>query len=589
MRNRFFLTSLAKTRLEATWNSTIGSETFKRVPYDSDIAGWFAKFDPDSNEPDRRHLLTTCNMDRIIDPNRVKMANVNTADVNALYNSIRKGLLDANYIDVNIAAQIAVNITDYRDSDSDVTVYPNPDDGKTYYGFESPCIYISELVHRFVEVPNPIPSEPNITYRSYAVELYKPYSGDNDSCNWRLEVGSTPITIDNWTGNEQFYVIRDQNSNALLDVNSGTTIQDASFAFTANTEISLQRPLPGGDYVTVDWYKVDPCIPPPWLVIDGNSHSIQRDIQPHKCIRRLWASVARNDDDDLGKGNTFVDSDPNVIQAHPANAAFTNIGEIGMLFRKGAYYIDPADRPDRIGYSTNTDEEEEVRLDLADPNFQQLFKYLTVFDPTQDNIDNDGDGEIDETDPNKTLELKVPGRININTAPWFVLAQLPWVSQRKGEPTNYKLAEAIVAYRDKLDLSSTGGPDYSGQLREPGFRNIGELNNVVDGNSRDYRMDYYDQHDSNNPANDLAGFPDLTPGGSTGDGAPDDFEERDVIFSRISNLVTVRSDVFTAYILVRIGTDGPQKRVMAILDRSNVYSGDGKVRIIALHPVPDPR
>ena len=49
-----------------------------------------------------------------------------------------------------------------------------------------------------------------------------------------------------------------------------------------------------------------------------------------------------------------------------------------------------------------------------------------------------------------------------------------------------------------------------------------------------------------------------------------DFEERDVIFSRASNLATVRSDLFTAYILVRIGTDGPQKRVLAILDRSEV-------------------
>lgn len=84
---------------------------------------------------------------------------------------------------------------------------------------------------------------------------------------------------------------------------------------------------------------------------------------------------------------------------------------------------------------------------------------------------------------------------------------------------------------------------------------------------------------------DLDGFPDLTPD----DGVEDDFEERDVIFSRISNLVTVRSDVFTAYILVRIGTDGPQKRVIAILDRSDVYSPADKVKIVALHPVPDPR
>jgi hypothetical protein len=120
---------------------------------------------------------------------------------------------------------------------------------------------------------------------------------------------------------------------------------------------------------------------------------------------------------------------------------------------------------------------------------------------------------------------------------------------------------------------------------EPGFESVGELNFIIGGSDNNYRIDYYDQHDSSNPANDLTGFPDLTPG----DGAPDDFEERDVIFARISNLVTVRSDVFTAYILVRIGTDGPQKRVMAILDRSNVYLPTDKVRVVALHPVPDPR
>jgi hypothetical protein len=457
-------------------------------------------------------------------------------------------------------------------------------------------------VHRFVEVPNPIPGEPNIIYRSYAVELYKPYSGDNDPCNWRLEVGSTPITIDNWTGNKQFYVIRDQNSNALLDVNSGTTIQDALFAFTRNTEISLQRPLPGGGYVTVDSVPVpDPndasgwLVDPPTIMYNGVARSIQRDIQPHKCIRRLWDSNVRVPN--LGQQNTFVHPDPNVIQAHPANEDFTNIGEIGMLFRKGAYYIDAADRPDRIGYGTNKTEEE-VRIDLADPNFQQLFKYLTVFDPNSDTIDNDGDGEIDETDPNKTLELKVPGRININTAPWYVLAQLPWVSLRESGYNDANLAHAIVAYRDNLNLSSTGGPDYyhsgasnsreletgiTGISEANGFRSIGELMNVInksgktDYDIRSYGLDSQDQK----------GFPDLDE--PSGDGAIDDFEERDVIFARISNLVMVRSDVFTAYILVRIGTDGPQKRVMAILDRSNVYSGDGKVRIVALHPVPDPR
>jgi hypothetical protein len=84
---------------------------------------------------------------------------------------------------------------------------------------------------------------------------------------------------------------------------------------------------------------------------------------------------------------------------------------------------------------------------------------------------------------------------------------------------------------------------------------------------------------------DQVGFPDLDPN----DGIVDDFKERDLIFARISNLVTVRSDVFTAYILVRIGTDGPQKRVIAIFDRSGVNLPTDKVKIVAIQPVAEPR
>ena len=69
----------------------------------------------------------------------------------------------------------------------------------------------------------------------------------------------------------------------------------------------------------------------------------------------------------------------------------------------------------------------------------------------------------------------------------------------------------------------------------------------------------------------------------------DDMEERDLLFTRISDLVTVRSDVFTAYILVRIGVNGPQRRIVAIFDRSGVTSGADRVRLIAQQLVPDPR
>jgi hypothetical protein len=125
-----------------------------------------------------------------------------------------------------------------------------------------------------------------------------------------------------------------------------------------------------------------------------------------------------------------------------------------------------------------------------------------------------------------------------------------------------QIAQAIVTYRD-----ATAGA----------FESTAALMQVPE-------MGYY-ALDPAHAAVDLDRLPDLTPS----DGAVSDFEERDVIFARISNIVTVRSDVFTAYILVRIGTDGPQKRVLAILDRSQVTSSGDKVKIVALHAVPDPR
>ena len=151
-------------------------------------------------------------------------------------------------------------------------------------------------------------------------------------------------------------------------------------------------------------------------------------------------------------------------------------------------------------------------------------------------------------------EMRIKGRININTAPWFVIAQLPWMPE--------SVAQSIVDYRDTV----LGG-----------FESIGDLVRIP-------QMGYY-ANDSAYAGVDLDGFPDVSPS----DGAVSDFEERDVIFSRISNLVTVRSDVFTAFILVRIGEDGPQKRMVAILDRSQVNSPEDEVQILALYPVPDPR
>jgi helix-hairpin-helix protein len=265
----------------------------------------------------------------------------------------------------------------------------------------------------------------------------------------------------------------------------------------------------------------------------------------NKCIRKLWTPTAVTSVV-LGHG-TGQYADPNdegVIQAHPINRTLRNIGELGMVFADSAYGVMPIDTA------------AEVLLDLMDPAYAELFNYLTVIDPIE---------HITASDPNRPVnpyETRIMGRININTAPWFVLAQLPWIQYQDINDVKSTRAQAIVDYRD------THGPFQS----TAGLMQVTKLHDLA--------------HDDRDNLND--DVPDRGPD-LTRDSARDDLEERDLLFTRMSNLVTVRSDVFTAYILVRLGATGPQKRMMAILDRSETSDVNPAVRIVALHPVSDPR
>jgi len=267
------------------------------------------------------------------------------------------------------------------------------------------------------------------------------------------------------------------------------------------------------------------------------ARSVERDISPHKCVRALWATAAKSPPT-LGQMNSFVDQDTGLVQAHPADEPLTNIGQLGMVFAESAY--DVAKR------STAAD----LLLDLREPNYANLFKYLTVIDPAQHFAG--------------TEETRIKGRVNINTAPACVLAQLPWMQYKDG--SLFEKARAIVDHR------SAGVP----------YKTTAELMQVTALHS--LTTDNLAASDAGNQHEDTPRGPDLTP-----DTAVNDFEERDLIFTRISDLITVRSDVFTAYILVRIGIDGPQRRMMAIFDRSDVLSSDDDVEVIALYQVPDPR
>jgi len=608
-----------ETRIENLWTNAFKGGLEDPLTSPSEINNiptfWGHRVGYDLSDPNRydyQHLATTYNCDRIIVPDGNKMVNINNLasvpDVNTVCSTLR-AVLDPCLFDAN---QIAVNLVDYLDADSNVTYFVDPYTSYNYFGFETPCIYISEIACNFYQPgpnsPGYDPCDSSRVYRSYAIELFKPYWQDDEPNGWEIvttDLDSNGIALPSvttkivWTGSTRFHVLANMNAMAMIpiDINEPNEAnivgpnfpQNADINFGPGTAILLYRDVNGYGPMIADSFEVPKAETggSSWMEPNASqtaSKSFERDIRSiHRCIRKVWSPLMTTSPT-VGYMNQYEATGTPMIQAHPQNGKFTNIGEIGQLFRTDAYLTGP------------NDTDLSVCFNIADPNVYNLFNYLTVMDPR----------DHSPIDPNET---RIKGRININTSPWFVLAQLPWVTNPDVSiqyADRVKLAQAIVAYRDKLTI--TGGPDYyqggSPNARQlgmglaglysvrenPGFASVGELLNVTQNVPLDMAWPpqpsitpFYDIRHYGRDGLDLAALPDLTPA----DGAPDDFEERDVIFDRISNLVTVRSDVFTAYILVRIGKDGPQKRVIAIFDRSEVPAK--KIKVIAVQQVPDPR
>jgi hypothetical protein len=747
LRYRFCVNSPYFSRLENLWNSLCyywpdRSATYT-VGYPHGVepywgkTGWLlgdwqkrvTEYDWD-DQADKRHIVTTMNVDRVIDPNGDRMYNINSPDVNAqdlydikLSRFANPAAANAESLD-GAYAQIAANLVDFSDDNQEISIVKDRYDNY-HYGFERPFVYLSELTYKFVKeeinVTGPIGApKPYKMFRSYGFEVYEHSGRGNEGTDpLRIRIktpgqdtivplkdsmrsgsyyvflfndpnadlsddvrfsdmpenGATRIDpeislswtgfpddmmpdvadADKWTyefyfgpnetdvsdsnsverfGDTEMYELgHDEKGSDLMDFKTGTPAQLATgttyywrlddifdgdlydegpvFSFTTwetepdivwqvrdefdpavfepNMVVTLER-FVDGNYVEVDYVDTS-ALDPNWIVSDinvpkffGVMNSFERDISRRQTIRCIWDfGLMELGGHSLGHNNNFnYTGDSFTIQTTEGD--FCNIGELGWLFNRPVYGSAACkNRYDEAALG-HPYREGQLRVDLTDPNFQCLFQWFTAMET----------GKADE--------LRVAGRININTAPWYVMAQLPWVSN--------DLARSIGAYRDKLDISGDDGPDYkqdsqlhpryydpnsrqdgSGnawKLRENlGFASIGELTAVTNAESSGERS--FNIAACAMDGKDQIYFPDVRTNYRTRrDGAVDDLEERNMIFSRISDLVTVRSDLFTAYIVVRAGLDGPQKRVIGIFDRSECLKGEaGKVKIKALWTVPD--
>lgn len=207
----------------------------------------------------------------------------------------------------------------------------------------------------------------------------------------------------------------------------------------------------------------------------------------------------------------------------------------------------------------------------------------------------------------------ISGLVNVNTAPIDVLTSLPYL-QDNGfwttagvAPIGIEVANAIVGYRDfdtdganfdftgtaaatsRLDTVTVAG-GYPGWVRRDanvdyGFSTASELLAV---NSADAAHNIFREFLR---AGNLVNAPDFTT-----DSVDTDIEERTVLFSRLSNLVTTRSDVFTAYVVLQgreydndLRNNGSasannrgwvpavERRFVMTMDRSNVTDTNGEL------------
>lgn len=221
---------------------------------------------------------------------------------------------------------------------------------------------------------------------------------------------------------------------------------------------------------------------------------------------------------------------------------------------------------ENVGRFTPTDDEAKNRVDTGYGWARDLFEYLCTFSPQNDfapdadpqqagrqAIANGPVTNAAQANAGNEDTASIEGLININTAPWRVLAALPMIPTDPA--ANATLAQEIVKHRD------ANGP----------FQSIFELQNVngfktANGTVNVVGLDADDAHG------------DLTPSGAGTDQVYGDFETQYLVLNRISNLITTRSDSFTVYVLVQgwrnAGTSTPelvvQRRAAFIADRAAV-------------------
>ncbi len=426
----------------------------------------------------------------------------------------------------------------------DIALYPelafglDPDD--IVYGYERQP-FLSEIYCQYDG------SVPGGAVRAFAIELLNPYDEPIRLDGWRFQFGSLPIPLDGQeyevparSGDEpgRLTIWRSQ-SIAMYPVQvTGDNVMYPSPEFLSlmrNQNLTLQRPDPRNEdeYISVDRFRGNQLT----QLFSDTYHSAKRDdtqwrFTNSEIAQEIWFSTPW--EATLGQNNDIEGIFPQRkgYQLPVADDETPTDRLADFLKTMWVSNQKEGDNPQPITKQiADAQDESDIRLDIQ--TAPGLLDYLCFL--------------------NRPEKGTLPGRININTAAKHVIAAAIAPQLVMADPDDEQnalvLAEQIVANRPYRRVSELLGMD--------AFRKFAEIE----------------------PEDITLGDPMIH----------GDFEQRDWIVSRLANIFTVRSDVFTAYILVRLGPNGPERRMIAIFDRSQVVSPDDRPTLVALHPVPDPR
>ncbi|MHC5083748.1 MAG: hypothetical protein ACYTET_07395 [Planctomycetota bacterium] len=466
---------------------------------------------------------------------------------------------DCTYITEAIIAEILDEVS--TSVLGTVLVFPfGLDSADVIYGYERQP-FIAEV---YCEWDGGIAGSP---LQAFAIELVNPYMTDIDLEDYTLEIESGGSFSLNGAPQIPAYDLIDGVGRLII---YRGTIPAVGAHVETHTEAGLPVTITQADDNTIRLLKTTPSgSGSADIVVDqvmdedyddhtvaGDAGTIFKDTVPYPGSSSYW-SVTRDDSD-----WKFIQAVYSDVTENPTTLGGTKASVSVAGTAEGFQLGCPDD-----GYSVARLHDLEILSlfgsseDSSDPNdaiTQQIADAAAINDLLHFDLTEPAESPTDYVcTMNRPDYGTLPGVININTAPVHVIAAAipPSIATLKSSGYDaLTMAQEIVDNRPYAALSD--------------LLSLGSFNHLeADGDNIGYT-----------PAN-----------GGDDQAIMDDIEERDWILSHLANKFTVRSDVFTAYILVRLGEDGPQRRMIGIFDRSNVWDADDKPQLIALHPVPDPR